>query len=82
MTRTPSLVNATVGVNAGSADGVEVDDAVVAADGLVGRVTQVTSTSAQVQLITDPRNGVSRRSHRTRMGPRASSPQPRVSPTS
>ncbi len=55
----PSLVNATVGVNAGSGDGVEVDDAVIAADGLVGRVTQVTSTSAQVQLITDPRNGVS-----------------------
>ena len=60
ITRTPSLVNATVGVNAGSADGVEVDDAVVAADGLVGRVTEVTSTEApQVQLITDPRNGVS-----------------------
>ena len=59
ITRTPSLVNATVGVNAGSADGVEVDDAVVAADGLVGRVTQVTSGSAQVQLLTDPRNGVS-----------------------
>jgi rod shape-determining protein MreC len=59
VTRSPSLVNATVGVNAGSADGVEVDDVVVAADGLVGRVSQVTSGSAQVQLITDPRNGVS-----------------------
>jgi len=58
ITRTPSLVNATVGVNAGSADGVEVDDVVVAADGLVGRVTQVTSGSSQVQLITDPRNAV------------------------
>jgi rod shape-determining protein MreC len=59
VTRTPSLVNATVGVNAGSADGVEVDDAVVAADGLVGRVSEVTSSSAQVQLLTDPRNAVS-----------------------
>ncbi len=59
ITRTPSLVNATVGVNAGSADGVEVDDVVVAADGLVGRVSQVTSASSQVQLITDPRNAVS-----------------------
>jgi rod shape-determining protein MreC len=59
ITRTPSLVDATVGVNAGSSDGIEVDDAVVAADGLVGRVTDVTATSAQVQLITDPRNGVS-----------------------
>jgi rod shape-determining protein MreC len=57
--RSPSLVNATVGVNAGSADGVEVDDVVVAPDGLVGRVSQVTSGNAQVQLITDPRNGVS-----------------------
>jgi rod shape-determining protein MreC len=59
VTRTASLVNATVGVNAGSADGVEVDDVVVAADGLAGRVTQVTSTDSQVQLITDPRNAVS-----------------------
>jgi len=59
VTRTPSLVNATVGINAGSADGVEANDAVVAADGLVGRVTDVTSTSSSVQLITDPRNGVS-----------------------
>jgi len=59
ITRTPSLVNQTVGVNAGSADGVEVDDVVVAADGLVGRVSQVLSGSAEVQLITDPRNGVS-----------------------
>ena len=59
ITRTPSLVNATVGINAGSADGVEANDAVVAADGLVGRVSAVTSTTAQVQLITDPRNGVS-----------------------
>jgi rod shape-determining protein MreC len=57
--RTPSLVNATLGVDAGSADGVEVDDVVVAADGLVGRVSEVTSGSAQVQLLTDPRNGVS-----------------------
>ena len=57
--RSPSLVNATVGVNAGSADGVEVDDVVIGADGLAGRVSQVTSRTAQVQLITDPRNGVS-----------------------
>lgn len=57
--RTPSLVNATVGVDAGSADGIEVDDVVVAADGLAGRVSEVTSGGAQVQLITDPRNGVS-----------------------
>lgn len=57
--RTPSLVNATVGINAGSGDGIGVDDTVIAADGLVGRISSVTSTSAQVQLITDSRNGVS-----------------------
>jgi rod shape-determining protein MreC len=57
--RTPSLINSTVGINAGSGDGIEVDDAVIAADGLVGRISAVTSSTAQVQLITDPRNGVS-----------------------
>jgi rod shape-determining protein MreC len=59
VTRSPSLVNATVGINAGKADGVEVDDVVVAADGLVGRVSEATAQTSQVQLITDPRNGVS-----------------------
>jgi rod shape-determining protein MreC len=57
--RSPSVVNATVGIDVGSRDGVEDDDAVVAADGLVGRVAEVTSTASQVELITDPRSGVS-----------------------
>lgn len=59
VTRSPTLVNASVGVNAGSSDGVEVDDPVIAAAGLVGRVTEVTPSGAQIQLITDHRNGVS-----------------------
>jgi rod shape-determining protein MreC len=59
--RSPSVINATLGVNAGSGDGVEVDDPVVTGDGLVGRVTEVTASTAQVQLITDPRNAVSAR---------------------
>lgn len=59
--RNPSVVNATLGVNVGSRDGVEIDDPVVSGDGLVGRVSGVTATSAQVQLITDPRNAVSAR---------------------
>src|SRR5688500_11002825 len=59
--RSPSVINATLGVNAGSGDGVEVDDPVVSGDGLVGRVTEVTASTAQVQLITDPRNAVSAR---------------------
>src|SRR5919106_5823616 len=59
--RSPSVINATVGVDAGSGDGIEVDDPVVSPDGLVGRVNEVARTTAQVQLITDPRNAVSAR---------------------
>jgi rod shape-determining protein MreC len=59
--RSPSVINATLGVNAGSGDGVEVDDPVISGDGLVGRVTEVAASTAQVQLITDPRNAVSAR---------------------
>ena len=59
--RSPSVINATLGVNAGSGDGVEEDDPVISGDGLVGRVIEVTASTAQVQLITDPRNAVSAR---------------------
>ena len=59
--RSPSVINATVGVDVGSGDAVEVDDPVVSGDGLVGRVTEVTASTSQVQLITDPRNAVSAR---------------------
>jgi rod shape-determining protein MreC len=61
ITRSPSVINATLGVNAGSGDGVEEDDPVISGDGLVGRVAEVTASTAQVQLITDPRNAVSAR---------------------
>ena len=59
--RSPSVVTATVTVDVGSRDGVEDDDPVVGPDGLVGRVLDATSSSAQVELITDPRNAVSAR---------------------
>ena len=59
--RSPSVITATIGVYAGSGDGVEVDDPVISGDGLVGRVTEVTQSISQVQLITDPRNAVSAR---------------------
>ncbi len=59
--RSPSTWFQTVTVNAGSGDGVEIDDPVVAGAGLVGRITEVTSGTAQVQLITDHRNAVSAR---------------------
>lgn len=57
--RSPTVTNATVGVNVGSGDGVEVGDPVVAGVGLVGKVADVTSGDARVQLITDPRSAVS-----------------------
>jgi rod shape-determining protein MreC len=59
ITRSPSVINATLGINLGSGDGVEADDPVVSGDGLVGRITEVTNSTSQVQLITDPRNAVS-----------------------
>jgi rod shape-determining protein MreC len=59
--RSPSVVTATVTVDVGSRDGVEDDDPVIGPDGLVGRVLDATSSSAQVELITDPRNAVSAR---------------------
>jgi rod shape-determining protein MreC len=47
-----------VTVDAGSRQGVKRDMAVVDADGLVGRVTQVTADYATVLLVTDPASGV------------------------
>jgi rod shape-determining protein MreC len=47
-----------VTVDAGSRQGVARDMAVVDADGLVGRVTQVTTDYATVLLITDPSSGI------------------------
>lgn len=42
-----------VSLDAGSADGIQVDQAVISAAGLVGRVASVTATSSTVVLITD-----------------------------
>lgn len=51
--RDPSLWYQTVQVNAGSGDGVSVDDPVIADGGLVGKVTDVTGSSAIVTLLTN-----------------------------
>ena len=51
----------TVTINAGSADGVRVNDPVINGEGLVGKVAQVASDGAQVDLITDSTVGVSAR---------------------
>jgi rod shape-determining protein MreC len=48
-----------VTIAAGSGSGIRVDDAVVTADGLVGKVSQVSSGQSQVTLLTDPNLSVS-----------------------
>ena len=51
--RSPTVWYATIGIDKGSDDGVRVDQPVIAAGGLVGKVTDVSGGSAQVTLITD-----------------------------
>ena len=46
-------------INRGSADGVRSGDAVICADGLVGRVRAVYSHAADIQLVTDPNARIS-----------------------
>ncbi len=48
-------------IDQGSGSGVSVDDPVVDADGLVGKVTQVTPGVSQVTLITDQSSAVAAR---------------------
>jgi rod shape-determining protein MreC len=49
----------TVTIDAGSGDGVAINDPVINGDGLVGRVTDVTHWTSKVTLITDPDSAVS-----------------------
>lgn len=53
--------DSTIKVDEGSSAGIELDDAVVTGDGLLGRVSQVSGGSASVVLITDPNNAVAAR---------------------
>lgn len=57
--RSPTVWFSDVTVDKGSSSGIERNDAVVNGDGLVGRVTDLTRGTAQVQLITDHANAVS-----------------------
>jgi rod shape-determining protein MreC len=57
--RSPSVWYSTVSVDKGSSSQVAVDDPVITGDGLIGHVTDVTSGSAQVTLITDQSSAVS-----------------------
>ncbi len=59
--RSPTVWYSTVTIDKGSSAGLAVDDPVVAADGLAGRVTATTRGTAQVTLITDPNSSVTAR---------------------
>lgn len=59
--RSPTVWYAEVTIDAGSGDGVEVDDPVVNGDGLVGSVSAVSGGSARVTLIADHSSAVSGR---------------------
>jgi len=57
--RSPTIWYETINVDRGSSSGVQVNQPVVGGDGLVGKVTSVTSGASQVTLVTDHTSGVS-----------------------
>ena len=59
--RSPTVWYSTVTVDQGSSSGVQVNDPVITGDGLAGRITDTTSGTAEVRLITDHRSAVSAR---------------------
>jgi rod shape-determining protein MreC len=59
--KSPNIWYSTVTIDKGAPDGVKVNDPVINAEGLVGRVVAVEPDGAQVDLITDSSMGVSAR---------------------
>jgi len=59
--RSPNIWYSTVTIDKGESAGVRVNDPVINAEGLVGKVAQAASDGAQVSLITDSTMGVSAR---------------------
>jgi rod shape-determining protein MreC len=59
--RSPTVWYSSVTIDKGSSDGVHIDDPVVAAQGLAGKVTQTTPNTSQVTLITDADSAVTAR---------------------
>lgn len=57
--RSPTVWYSTIRINKGRGDGIRVDQPVIAAGGLAGKVTRVSGGSAQVTLITDSSSAVS-----------------------
>lgn len=61
ISRSPTVWYSQVMLDAGSSSGVRRNDPVVTGDGLVGRISDVTSGTSQVTMITDHRSAVSAR---------------------
>lgn len=59
VTRSPTIWVSTVTIDRGSSDGVAVDDPVVSADGLIGKVSSVSPSEAVVTLLPDGSSAVS-----------------------
>lgn len=59
--RSPTVWYSTVTIDKGTSAGIRLDDAVVAPDGLAGRITATTRGTAQVTLITDRDSAVTAR---------------------
>jgi rod shape-determining protein MreC len=59
--RSPTVWYSTVTIDKGTSAGIRTDDAVVAPDGLAGRVTATTRGTAKVTLITDTESSVTAR---------------------
>src|SRR3979490_722953 len=59
--KSPNIWYSTVTIDRGEGSGIHVNDPVINAEGLVGRVPQAPSDGAQVSLITDSSVGVSAR---------------------
>ena len=56
--RAPTVWYSSVKIDKGSGDGVRVNQPVIAAGGLVGKITQVTGGTSEVRLITDASSAV------------------------
>jgi rod shape-determining protein MreC len=57
--KSPTVWHSSVKIDKGTGDGVRVDQPVIAAGGLVGKVTTATGGTSEVRLITDGQSGVS-----------------------
>jgi rod shape-determining protein MreC len=57
--KSPTVWHSSVKIDKGTSDGVRVDQPVIAAGGLVGKITTATGGTSEVRLITDGQSGVS-----------------------